>query len=266
MLVRRTISNHCNFPGKFQAEATRLTWSAKSCLVQFLVFRGLGVLGCRGVRGTDHNAIMTFASRQEAGQKLGQYLSAMNLQVDWVLGLPRGGVIVAVEVARALKRPLDALVVRKIGHPWHREFAVGAMAEDGTVVLDEEVLRKTGVHPADLEEVFAEERKRLGEYHAKFHRPDRPGLERKGILIVDDGLATGATTEAAVRSAKAQGAIQVLVTAPVASVNAVERLERVADRVLALWVDPDFEAVGRYYRSFPQTTDAEVQQILLANT
>ena len=209
---------------------------------------------------------MIFASRQEAGQKLSQYLSGRNLQVDWVLGLPRGGVIVAAEVATALNRPLDALVVRKIGHPWHREFAVGALAEDGTVVLDEEVLGRTGVHSTDLDEVITEERKRLAEYRAKFHRPDRPGLAGQSVLIVDDGLATGATTEAAARSARAQGAIRVLVTAPVASVNAVQRLEKVADSVFALLVDPDFEAVGRYYRSFPQTTDAEVLQILLSGS
>lgn len=208
--------------------------------------------------------IMTFASRQEAGQKLGGHLSGKNLPVDLVLGLPRGGVIVAAEVANALKRPLDALVVRKIGHPWHREFAVGAMAEDGTVVVDEEVLRRTDVQPADLEEVIAEERKRLVEYSVKFHRPDRPGLRGKSVLIVDDGLATGATTEVAVRSAKARGANKVLVAAPVASESAVERVGRIADQVLAFLTDPDFDAVGRYYRSFPQTTDAEVQQILLA--
>jgi len=207
---------------------------------------------------------MTFASRQEAGQKLGRYLFEKVLGTDLVLGLPRGGVIVAAEVASALKCPLDALVVRKIGHPWHREFAVGAMAEDGTVVVDEEVLRRTDVQPADLEDVIAEERKRLAEYSVKFHRPNRPGLEGKSVLIVDDGLATGATTEVASRSAKAQGASEVLVAAPVASESAVERLRKISDGVLCFLVDPDFDAVGRYYRSFPQTTDAEVQQILLA--
>lgn len=206
--------------------------------------------------------ITTFASRQEAGQRLGQYLLERRLQSDLVLGLPRGGVIVAAEVAKALTRPLDVLVVRKIGHPLHREFAVGAMAEDGTVVLDQEVLCRTGVHRAGLEEVVAEERRRLEEYHAKFHRPNRPQLKDASVLIVDDGLATGATTEVAARAAKAQGAEAVAVAAPVASENAIQRLERVADQVIAILVDPDFDAVGRYYRSFPQTTDAEVQQIL----
>jgi len=102
----------------------------------------------------------------------------------------------------------------------------------------------------------------LTEYLARFHRPNRPPIKGKIALIVDDGLATGATTEAAVRSARNREAAHVIVAAPVASVDAVERLGRVADRVLVLTIDPGFDAVGRYYRSFPQTTDAEVQAIL----
>ena len=205
---------------------------------------------------------MTFASRTEAGQRLGHYLAELNVQANLVLGLPRGGVIVAAEVAGILKCPLDVLVVRKIGHPGHREFAVGALAEDGTLVLDEEVIDRTGVSQADLREVLAEETERLTEYRARFLRSNRPPLEGKSALIVDDGLATGATTEAAVRSAKNRDAAAVIVAAPVASDNAVERLERVADRVLVLFVDPEFDAVGRYYHSFPQTTDEEVMKVL----
>ena len=205
---------------------------------------------------------MTFASRTEAGQRLGRHLVEQNVQADLVLGLPRGGVVVAAEVAQILRRPLDVLVVRKIGHPGHREFAVGALAEENTLVLDEEVIHRTGVSPIDLKEVLAEETERLIEYQARFLRPNRPLLKDKIVLIVDDGLATGATTEAAVRSAENREAAQVLVAVPVASDNAVERLARVADRVIALVVDPEFNAVGRYYGSFPQTTDEEVQAIL----
>ncbi len=207
---------------------------------------------------------MTFASRTEAGQRLGRYLAEQNVRADLVLGLPRGGVVVAAEVARILKCPLDVLVVRKIGHPGHREFAVGALAEESTLVLDEEVINRTGVSPDDLKEVLAEETDRLIEYQALFLRANRPPLKAKIVLIADDGLATGATTEAAVRSAKNRGAAKVIVAVPVASDNAVERLTRVADTVMALVVDPDFDAVGRYYQSFPQTTDEEVQAILAA--
>jgi predicted phosphoribosyltransferase len=205
---------------------------------------------------------MTFTSRTEAGQRLGAHLAEQDVQADVVLGLPRGGVIVAAEVARILKCPLDVLVVRKIGHPGHREFAVGALAEDGTVVLDQAVIERSGVSPGALEKVLAEETARLAEYQARFLRPNRPSLEGRTVLIVDDGLATGATTEAAVRSARNRGAARIIVAAPVASDNAVQRLERGADKVMALMVDPEFDAVGRYYLSFPQTTDEEVRAIL----
>lgn len=205
---------------------------------------------------------MTFANREEAGQELGRYLARQDVRADLVLGLPRGGVLVAAEVAGILKCPLDTLVVRKIGHPRHREFAVGALAEDGTVVLDEEVLGRAGVMADELEQVVREETERLNVYRARFHRTDRPVIKGKSVLIVDDGLATGATTEAAVRSAKNQRAERVIVVAPVASDSAVERLQQVADRVIVLFIDPDFDAVGRYYLSFPQTTDAEVRKVL----
>jgi putative phosphoribosyl transferase len=205
---------------------------------------------------------MTFADRTDAGQQLGRYLARHNLRADLVLGLPRGGVVVAAEVARILQCPLDALVVRKIGHPRHREFAVGALAEDGTQVLDEAVIARIGVPAAALKEVLAEETARLAGYRVKFLRPERPSLKDKTVLIVDDGLATGATMEVAVRSAKTRQANGVTVAVPVASENSVERLSRVADNVLALLVDPEFDAVGRYYRSFPQTTDEEVMESL----
>src|SRR6266568_3351938 len=136
---------------------------------------------------------MTFASRTDAGQRLGRFLAEQEIRADLVLGLPRGGVIVAAEVASILKCPLDVLVVRKIGHPGHREFAVGALAEQSTLVLDEDVINRTGVSPADLKEVLAEETERLTEYQARFLRANRPLLKDKIVLIVDDGLATGAT-------------------------------------------------------------------------
>jgi predicted phosphoribosyltransferase len=207
-------------------------------------------------------AHMTFFSRTEAGEKLGQHLRRENLAVDLVVGLPRGGVVVAAEVARVLQRPLAALVVRKIGHPRHREFAVGALAEEGTVLLDEEVVQRTSVGSDELREIIAEETARLDSYRKKFHPHGSPQFSGKAVLIVDDGLATGATAEAAVRSAKRHGAAHVIVAVPVASDSAVERLKGVADSVIALHVDPQFDAVGRYYRSFPQNTDEEVVALL----
>ena len=205
-----------------------------------------------------------FASREDAGLKLGRCLQEQRVRADLVLGLPRGGVIVAAEVAHALHLPLDVLVVRKIGHPWHREFAVGALAENGVVVLDEGAIGSDPMVRAELEEVIQEEKERLRSYQARFHPKGVPDLRGKAVLLVDDGLATGATTEAGVLSARKRNASTIMVAAPVASTNAVDRLARVADEVRALCVDPDFNAVGQYYEAFSQTTDEEVLEVLAA--
>src|SRR5437773_1758005 len=141
---------------------------------------------------------MEFASRMEAGHRLGRLLRDLGVEVDLVLGLPRGGVVVAAEVARVLQRPLDVLVVRKIGHSWHREFAVGALAEPDVVILDEASLGRNPIGRSQLDEVIAEETERLGQYRKQFHRGGTPDLAGKSLLLVDDGLATGATTVPAV--------------------------------------------------------------------
>lgn len=201
---------------------------------------------------------MKFTSRTDAGEKLGNELLAKGILSDVVLGLPRGGVIVAAEIARILKQPLDVLVVRKIGHPRSREFAVGALAEAATVVLDKEVLARTCVEPEELDKIIAEEISRLNEYVRKFERNGRTTLAGKTVILADDGLATGATTEAAVRSAKKQGAEKVIVAVPVSSTNGYARLTKVSDLVISLVIDPEFQAVGQFYWNFPQTTDEEV--------
>lgn len=207
---------------------------------------------------------VTFPSREQAGRELGYELARRGVQPDVILGLPRGGVVVAAEVSRVLQRPLDVLVVRKIGHPRYREFAVGALAENGVVLLDNAAMRDTHVVRSDLDEVIAEESERLQDYLVKFHR-DHHDLSGKTVLIVDDGLATGATTEAAVVSAKNQKAAHVIVAVPCASPQAVDRLRAVADQVISLVVDPGFSAVGRYYAVFPQTDDDEVMALLHAH-
>jgi predicted phosphoribosyltransferase len=186
------------------------------------------------------------------------------MQLDLVLGLPRGGVVVAAEVARVLRLPLDVLIVRKVGHPFHREFAVGALAEEGVVILDQNLVGTNPIIQAELTEIIREEKDRLREYEARFHMRGTHVLLGKSVLLVDDGVATGATTEAAVLSARKQQAIRVVVAAPVASPNALDRLQRVADDVFVLWADPEFDAVGRYYDVFSQTTDEEVLGLLKA--
>jgi predicted phosphoribosyltransferase len=207
---------------------------------------------------------MRFASRADAGRQLGQHLWERGVETDLVLGLPRGGVVVAAGVARALQCPLDVLIVRKIGHPWQREFAVGALAEPDVVIFDESLKWKNSLARAELDGVIAEEKERLREYRSQFHRDAAPALEGKAVLLVDDGLATGATAEAAVLSARQQKARRFIITAPVASTHAVERLRRVADEVTVLFVDADFGAVGQYYDEFVQTSDDEVMGLLRA--
>jgi putative phosphoribosyl transferase len=205
---------------------------------------------------------MMFASRKDAGRRLGEFLKEQRITADLVLGLPRGGVVVAAEVAEVLHLPLDVLIVRKIGHPLQREFAVGALAEHGIVLLDQSAVGRDPGIRAQLNEVIEEEKERLRGHQARFHPEGSPQLADKTVLLVDDGLATGATTEAAVLSLKKQHARKTLVSAPVASATAVERLAYLADDVRVLWVDPDFEAVGRYYDEFSQTTDQEVLELL----
>ena len=203
-----------------------------------------------------------FASREDAGRRLGDYLLEHDVRPEIVLGLPRGGVVVAAEVANRLQVPLDVMIVRKIGHPLHREFAVGALAESDVVVLDDSVVGRNPLIRMQLKQVIEEEQERLRRYVETFHRKGLPDLTNKFVLLVDDGLATGATTEAAVEAAKMKEASRVVVAAPVASTNAVERLGRVADDVRILLVDADFDAVGRYYDVFSQTTDDEVLDLL----
>lgn len=205
---------------------------------------------------------MKFVSRQDAGRQLGKLFSKRGIFADLVLGLPRGGVVVAAEVARELKLPLDVFVVRKIGHPLNPEFAVGAMAEPDFVLLHEESLRHFPVSQTALDDVIAKEKQRLEKYSRQFHFSGTPSLEGKSILLVDDGLATGATMEAAVFSARQQKVRQIIVAAPVASMDAVEKLRRVADVVEILFADIAFQAVGQYYSEFLQTTDEEVILLL----
>lgn len=205
---------------------------------------------------------MEFSSRQDAGRKLAESLQQQHVHADIVLGLPRGGVIVAAEVAQALGVPLDVLIVRKIGHPRFREFAVGALAEGDVVVMDDAALERTAVRESELEEIIAEERDRLLEYQFKFEQSSSPDLQDKTVILVDDGIATGLTTEAAILSAQKRHAAKVFLAVPVASQSAFARLSPLADGMFVLLVDPEFDAVGRYYQHFGQTSDEEVLQVL----
>lgn len=183
-----------------------------------------------------------------------------------MLGLPRGGVPVAAEVAAGLGAPLDVIVVRKLGIPYQPEVAMGAIGEGKVRVLDDDLVARAGVRPAELDAVERRERATLDERVARFlSGAARLDLSGRTAIIVDDGIATGATATAACRVARNLGATRVIVAAPVGSPDAARRIDG-ADEVVCLRQPPDFQAVGAYYRDFTQTTDDEVALLLKNRT
>lgn len=212
-----------------------------------------------------------FTDRIDAGRRLAEALagrsfagtSAGRLPADTlVLGVPRGGVIVAVEVARALGRDLDIEVVRKIGAPGNPEYAIAAVDADGELIAGEGLAADTEYLHREAVSAGAEIRRRLAVYRA-----DRPApvIAGRTVVLVDDGVATGLTLIAAVRSLRRRGAVRIIVAAPVASPSAEQALHREADEMVVLWVDPHLRAVGQHYTRFGQVTDAEVTAALHAS-
>jgi predicted phosphoribosyltransferase len=205
-----------------------------------------------------------FSDRREAGRLLGEALHAKYAGRDIVvLGLPRGGVPVAHEVARVLGAPLDVLAVRKLGAPFNREFALGAIATGGARVLDLDSMAYLGFEEADLDPIVAREQAEL-ERRERLYRSGRGPLDlrEKTAILVDDGIATGSTMAAAVQAARALGCRAVVAAAPTASREAVAHLERAADAVEVLRVPEPYIAVGVWYGAFPQLTDDEVVDLL----
>jgi putative phosphoribosyl transferase len=202
---------------------------------------------------------VTFRDRRDAGRQLATALEDLRDDRPVVLGLPRGGVPVAAEVASALDAPLDVILVRKLGVPVQPELAMGAIGEDGVRVLNVEVVDAIHADEATIDEVERRERAELAARADRF-RSGRPRLDVSGrtVIVVDDGIATGSTARAAIAVARAHGAARVVLAVPVAPPRTCRELAEVADDVVCLQQPEPFLAVGQFYRDFAQTTDAEV--------
>ena len=207
---------------------------------------------------------MLFRDRRDAGRQLAEQLKRLHLTGRVVvLGLPRGGVPVAYEVARALNVPLDVFVVRKLGVPGHEELAMGAVATGGVRVLNSGIVRALQIPHDMIERVTAAEQLELQRREREF-RTGRPFPDLHGatVLLVDDGLATGATMVAAVQAVRKHGPGRIIVATPVASESACDALARGADGCECVATPEPFEGVGRWYGDFTQTDDDEVRALL----
>lgn len=206
---------------------------------------------------------MFFRDRVDAGRQLATRLETLDRDGLIALGLPRGGVVIASEVAAALGIPLDVIVVRKLGVPFQPELAMGAIGEDGIRVIDQRVVRAAGITERRIQTVEERERVELAR-RAQMFRGGRPRLDLSGAtaLILDDGIATGSTARAAVEVARKLGANCVVVAAPVTSAEAARTLSDVADQVVYLAAPPGFLAIGEFYADFSPTSDTEVVKLL----
>lgn len=210
---------------------------------------------------------MRFATRSDAGRQLAERLADLRLEDPVVLALPRGGVPVALEVAHRLDAPLDLVMVRKIGAPGHEELAAGAVVDGPTpeLVLNPDVVRSYGVDQAYLER---EQERQLAENARRrdAYLGDRPrvGVAGNAAIVIDDGVATGATVRAALRAVRRAGPKELVLAVPVADASVLARLEREADRIVCLHVPTDLAAVGQYYLDFRQVEDSEVVAMLSA--
>jgi predicted phosphoribosyltransferase len=225
----------------------------------------VGTGGLDVSRGAGKEAAMFFQDREDAGSRLGELLRMFDLEGAVVLGIPRGGVLVAAKVAEALGGALGVVVARKLRAPDNPELAIGAVTSDGSSYVDPRTLRVLGIDARYLEaerNLQAAEAQRREEVWGGHRRPPVSGRK---VIIVDDGIATGATAVAAVRAMRAAGASEVVLAAPVASAERADMLRGEADRVVCLIEDPELFAVGQYYADFRPIEDDEVKAALEAH-
>jgi len=207
---------------------------------------------------------MIFLNRTEAGIKLAARLTAYANRPDViVLGLPRGGVPVAFEVARALHVPLDIFLSRKLGVPSQEELAFGALASGGVRVLDQEIIDEVGISKTEIEQVTDRVKKEL-ERRELVYRAGRPPLKVEGntVILVDDGIATGSSIRAGVSALKQMKPARIVIAVPVAPVSTCNRLRAEVDELVCLYMPESFFAIGQFYEDFSQLTDEEVIDLL----
>jgi putative phosphoribosyl transferase len=206
----------------------------------------------------------SFRDRVEAGRLLAAELSEYANREDViVLGLPRGGVPVAYEVARKLKAPFDVFVVRKLGVPGYRELAMGAIATGGVRVLNHHIVQELGISQKTIDAVAAEEEQELQRRELAYRgHGASPEIRGKTVILVDDGIATGSTMRAAVEALHAQHAARLVVAVPTVAPSSFREIRHQVDEMIALMTPEDFCAVGQWYEDFSQTTDAEVTRLL----
>lgn len=211
---------------------------------------------------------MIFENRSDAGRQLAERLAPLRDQPNViVLGIPRGGVVVAAEIARALNAPLDVFLAHKLGAPFNPELAIGAVTSTGEVLLDEELVRELRLSPDEIEREVEYQRKGI-ERRLSAYRQNRLPLDvqNKIVILVDDGVATGSTVLASLRALRQQQPAQLILAVPVGPLDTLEKLARECDRMVVLDAPMIFIAVGRFYQNFEQVSDEEVVQLLKTNT
>ena len=200
-----------------------------------------------------------FVDRVDAGKRLASALKNFSGKKGIVLAIPRGGVVVGYMISKTLNLPLDIIIPRKIGAPDNPELAIGAVAEDGTAILDQNLIKYLGVSREyvveETERQKQEIKRRLKLYRQDTSYPDLKGLD---VIVVDDGIATGSTMKAALASVKNRGAASITVAVPVGPPSTIDELEKMADRVVCLYTPEFFQAIGEFYKDFSQTSDEEV--------
>jgi putative phosphoribosyl transferase len=207
-----------------------------------------------------------FVNRVDAGKRLASALKIFSGKYGVVLAIPRGGVVVGFEIAKALNLLLDITIPRKIGAPDNPELAIGAVTEDGTAILDQNVIKYLGVSREYVVEETERQKQEINR-RLKFYKQDTsyPDLKGLDVIVVDDGIATGSTMKAALASVKNRGAASITFAVPVGPPSTIEDFEKIAGRVVCLYTPEFFQAIGEFYEDFSQTFDEEVIRLLQEN-